>query len=240
MQLKKIALAALAAVSFAPAFAAVNTSDAPELVFMAWNSKGSYSKDLGVQLSNLNGVNTFDFAGAKWNDFLALNGTNTQWTVASVQVNNPDGFDLGDIHYVAAFSTHDFTVINQRSNEGTLQMREQFRAMALATPGQANHELSGPAGSLGDLSLGWANFADGVPSNNEIGTTAKFADIYTSNDDGGANAIMDTFGAAKTANFTGTTLTITTPVAAIPEPSTYALLMGGLLAVGFVARRRQA
>jgi hypothetical protein len=39
-----------------------------------------------------------------------------------------------------------------------------------------------------------------------------------------------------TANFDGSTVTIT---AAVPEPSTYAMLFAGLAAVGFVARRRK-
>jgi hypothetical protein len=43
------------------------------------------------------------------------------------------------------------------------------------------------------------------------------------------------------ANFDGTTVSLTsTAVAAVPEPSTYAMLLAGLGAVGFIARRRKA
>lgn len=46
----------------------------------------------------------------------------------------------------------------------------------------------------------------------------------------------NTFGATM-ASFDGSTVMITTPV---PEPTTYALMLAGLAAVGFVARRRRA
>ena len=42
-----------------------------------------------------------------------------------------------------------------------------------------------------------------------------------------------------TASFDGTTLTVGS-VVAVPEPETYALMLGGLAAVGFVARRRRS
>lgn len=234
MQIKKIALAALAAVSFAPAFAAVNVSTAPELVFMAWNSKGTFAKDLGVGLSSLTGVNSFNFAGSKWNDFLAFGGTDTQWSLVEINIVDETGFDPGSINFTAAVTDTNFTVINQRSNEGTLVLAyNKFAEMNIAGGKVANHEIAAAVGTFGDVNGEWSTFGGAVPTALTVGQTGSFVRSSTSSDDGGQATDLTIF--STQAGFTGTTLTVT----AVPEPTTYAMLMAGLLAVGFVARRRQ-
>lgn len=237
MQIKKIALAALAAVSFAPAFAAVNVDTAPELVFMAWNSKGTFAKDLGLGLSDLKGVNSFNFAGAKWNEFLSFGGTNTQWSLIQLNIVDSTGFDPGAINFYGAVATTNFTVTNQVSNEGTLNLAwNKFVEMNIAGGNVANHEIAAAVGTFGDVSGGWSDFGGAIPTALNVGQTGSIVRSSTSSDDGGQATDLTIYNTQNVyAGFNDTTLTV-----AVPEPTTYAMLMAGLLAVGFVARRRQA
>jgi hypothetical protein len=231
MQLKKIALAIAAAASMVSSFAAVNTTDAPELVFMAWNAKGTYAKDLGTVLSDIRGVKTFEFAGTKWNDFLRFGGTETKWAVASVALLG-EGFDLGDMNLYSSFTSTAFSLSNQRQNGGSQSLVAKFGEMNIAGGGAANHEIASAVGVFGDVSEGYVTYDNAILSASDLDTTSTMARIYTSNDDGGAASLIDVY--ATTANFAGTTLTIT----AVPEPTTYAMLIAGLLGIGFMVRRR--
>ncbi len=74
--------------------------------------------------------------------------------------------------------------------------------------------------------FGWAN------STNPVGVFAIGAGTYANSD-----ATFDPLNAA-TFTWDGTTLSYSVP-AAIPEPGTYAMLLAGLAAIGFIGRRRR-
>jgi hypothetical protein len=73
-----------------------------------------------------------------------------------------------------------------------------------------------------------------------IGSDASPADGFTFNGLAAGNYALNVLGFATGATggfYAGGFVTQTTPV---PEPETYAMLLAGLLFVGFVARRRQS
>jgi hypothetical protein len=241
MQLKKIALAVAAAATMVSSFAAVNTTNAPELVFIAWNDKGTFGKDLGVTLDSLTKTTTFAVAGSNWTSFLGLNGAGTQWMVASFSSIN-DGFSVDDrvlkttINSIAAPVSMDNLGLNDGGNTISIKWAE----MSIVGGNVANHEMFASLGSLGDVNDVNANYAtlgDRLPTGSAVGQTASFFRYATSSDDSALMSTLTDLSAPathNTANFTGTTLTVT----AVPEPTTYAMLIAGLLGIGFMVRRR--
>lgn len=245
MKFNTLALAALVAVA-APAFAAVQTAgnlgDA-EYVFIATNSAGSYAQDLGVSanfIDALNGGTSFtqSVAGAEWNKFVAFGGSNTQWAIIAAQPLDV-GFNPGEVN---AWTTRNVnqalgSIQNSQSNDGTNNLAVHFFDIdSRSNPKVANNRLASAFGTLTYSDNGVTSFNGFFNARNTVGTQAEMVYLTPSNDVSDASsqyAVLKTF-----ANFDGTNVTIT--AAAVPEPSSYAMLVAGLAAVGFVARRRRA
>lgn len=248
MKFKTIALAALAAIA-APAFATVTgstyhegTLGQAEYVFIATNSAGSYAQDLGVTtdfIGALSGGTSFtqSVAGAEWNKFVAFGGANTQWAIIAVQPLDI-GFNPGEIN---AWTTRNInqalgTIQNSQSNDGTSNLSVHFADIdSRANPKVDNNRLASAFGSLTYSDNGITSFNGFFNARNAVGTQAEMV-YLTPSDDAGDH--LSQFTVLKTtASFDGSNVSIT---AAVPEPSTYAMLAAGLAAVGFVARRRKA
>lgn len=248
MKFKTLALAALVAVA-APAFATITgsafhegTFGQAEYVFIATNSAGSYAQDLGVTtdfISALSGGTSFtqSVAGAEWNKFVAFGGSNTQWAVIAVQPLDI-GFNPGEINAWTTVNVNQAlgTIQNSQSNDGTSNLSVHFADIdSRANPKVANNRLASAFGSLTYSDNGITSFNGFFNARNAVGTASQLV-YLTPTDDAGDH--LSQFNVLKTtANFDGTNVSFT---AAVPEPSTYAMLAAGLAAVGFVARRRKA
>ncbi|MBI3347313.1 MAG: PEP-CTERM sorting domain-containing protein [Burkholderiales bacterium] len=243
MKLKTLALAALVAVA-APSFAAVqiggNIGQA-EYVFIATNAAGSYFQDLGVSTGTIetNWGKTFSqaVAGTEWNKFLAFGGTNTQWAIIAAQP-LADGFTPGEINaWTTVYANQALgTIQNSQSNDGTNNLAVKFQVNDnKASPKSANNRLAAAFGTSAYIDNGETSFNGFFNARNTVGTVAKMVYLTPSNEVSDAASQFTVL--ASTAKFDGTNVTITT---AVPEPSSYAMLVAGLAAVGFVARRRKA
>jgi hypothetical protein len=242
MQLKKIALAIAAAASMVSSFAAVNTTTAPELVFIAWNEKGTFGKDLGVTLDSLTKTTSFSVAGSNWNLFLAEGGLDTQWMVASFKQTG-DGYEVNDNVLTttvnSVFAPINLFNIDMQNGGETLKIK--FIEQNIAGGFVANHEMFAKLGGVGDVNDSNANYAtlgDRLPTGSLVGQKASFFRYATSSDvSDDYSTLTDLSGAGtwNTASFAGSTL-----VVSVPEPTTYAMLIAGLLGIGFMARRRNA
>lgn len=250
MKFKTLALAAMMAVA-APSFAAVITNTATydlsdfgkaEYVFIATNSAGSYFQDLGISANAVGamGVNfTQAVAGSEWNKFLSFGGTNTQWAIIAAQP-IADGFAPGEIN---AWTTRNVnqplgTIQNSQSNDGTNNVTQLFLMSdnkAFNTGmAQENNRLAAAFGTPEYIDNGVTSFNSFFNARNEIGASSELIYLTSSGDVSDAPSQFTVL--ANTASFDGNTVTIT---AAVPEPGTYAMLLAGLAAVGFVARRRK-
>lgn len=257
MQIKKIALAALAVVA-APAFADIATyvdMGQAELVFVAYNDKASFTKDLGITtdafLAQMNSSGTFNASvlGSEYSRYLAQGGSATQWAVVAT---NPIGFGFNpyEINYYGtknvAQGTYNLT--NILFNDGVQNLANWFgstddyanNAGIGADAGINNIEYTGLAGTI-EHAVGYIDLGSAYNTANDVGVASEMFLLTTSSDESTAAVIGGSMGnPALRINFDGAMITATSPVAAIPEPSTYAMLLAGLCAVGFVARRRQA
>ncbi len=258
MQIKKIALAVLAVAAAAPAFALIEGAGVEmgqaELVFVAYNDKASFVKDLGITtsafLAQMNTTGTFDMSvlGSEYSRYLAQNGSATLW---SVVVANPIefGFNPGEINYFGTknVSQATFGVNNQLFNDGVNALSQHFATVDSVAnnagigsdAGINNIEWTGIAGPGAiDYAAGFSNLANAYTTTNAVGVASEMVYLTSSNANGSALVVGGAMGnPAMRINFDGSTISAVSP---IPEPSTYAMLMAGLLAVGFVARRRQA
>jgi hypothetical protein len=251
MKFKTLALAAMAAVA-APAFATIQTgvyASAPtsgvigqaEYVFIATNSAGSYAQDLGVSVDFISGLAggasfTQAVAGAEWNKFVAFGGSNTQWAIIAVQPLDV-GFGPGEVN---AWTTRNVnqalgSIQNSQSNDGTNNLAVHYADIdSLSSPKVDNNRKASAFGTLTYSDNGVTSFNSFFNARNAVGVQAEMVYLTSSSEVSDAPAQYNVL--PMTANFDGSTVTI---AAAVPEPSTYAMLFAGLAAVAFVARRRK-
>ncbi|MCY4747036.1 PEP-CTERM sorting domain-containing protein [Pelomonas sp. UHG3] len=255
MKLKSLALAVLAAVA-APSFAAVTVDGeigTGEFVLLATNSKGSYAQDLGISLNQLNavlangGTWSQSVLGTQYDAFLAFGGTGTQWTIAAI---NPidAGFGPGEIN--------GWTTMNINQSFGVLQNAQFGDAVGgLLTHfkdidnranntgiGQENNRLASAFGTNTYSTADHTGYNQYFNQRNDIGVASALVYTTHANEVSDAPTLQSFVGnayGAYTVNFDGSTISITGVTAPVPEPSTYAMLAAGLMAVGFVARRRK-
>lgn len=112
-----------------------------------------------------------------------------------------------------------------------------------------NRDSDSGAGYVGEGITGGlsGNFNQNFPFNaaSAIGTSAEFVFLTRSSNNANGFLLVDKFentagaGLFSFTNAAGGPVLNYTLAAAIPEPSTYAMLLAGLMGVGFMARRRQ-
>lgn len=255
MKLKHLAAVTALACAAAPAFAGIEIlGDEAEMWGLVWDEAfGTYAIDFGVTKAQWEAGFTGTLGtvgGANWDAYRAVDldlndyerFAGTRWAVVLVSdMFNYAGEPGANIYYTTVQEDREIVIRD-------LELEQAFNAMSYGFAATLNQ-----SGLTPDNSLDGDTF-------NPLGTPGHFIEadnsggglgIYASNAIGSTHGLTQcTYGGyfdstafstctpdtMRLINFDGSSFT----VAAIPEPGTYALLLGGLAVVGAAARRRRA
>lgn len=252
LKLKALAAAALVAVSFG-AQAAVQTGSGTndgELVFIAYDPVTllTYSFDTGIGYQSLlpNTTTSLSFSLTDFSSFLSQVGTANQagirWGVYASDALSPIGLlttqnGTGGSNpatsRIAAINSGIQSYFNVHNQLGTHATSANGYAIYQADSANPND------GGSGLRLLGPNNNFNSNLSFNATGSLTDTLNFVRFNSPTALTSTRTPFATsvgASTWSLNGNNLVFTAPV---PEPSTYALMLAGLGAVGFMARRRR-
>ncbi|ALT78986.1 PEP-CTERM sorting domain-containing protein [Paucibacter sp. KCTC 42545] len=165
-------------------------------------------------------------ANGKWNVFANING----WTGTGA------GIEVRNNIVGSALDGKNFVELDSYSNSG------MFQTVGTSVGSSYNFSFSfaNREGTVAATNgLDWT--VDGGKTWNAAPTlnSSKWADFSTSFIASSASTVIG-FRATGTNDALGTSLDKVSLTTAVPEPESYALMLAGLAAVGFVARRRKS
>lgn len=249
MKFKSLAAAALAVVAASQAHADIQvlTGGASELFFVLGNDKGSFLLDTGITVNALKSASFSTYTQSLTNltgfsSFVA--GATPQWALAVFDGSGTTGFTNLELVSTRSTTTTNLASISNSSFKSAIFNATGSIAQAAGATGDhatvTNGSSFNAVGTSGYFGSSFFNLAQ--PTNqigNAVGTTSTLLD-WKGNGTSSLNKVTTATLTGYSASFDGTTLTIAAPVAAVPEPSSYAMLAAGLAAVGFIVRRRRA
>ncbi len=251
MKLKIIA-AAVALVASAPSFAFISGSadGNPELFLSVWQQAGtgtgsvnrSFTFDTGITMADFQAnagtnlfVNQIVSNSQEWTDFLAAGTGALQFSVATGDYTGDAILLQTFAGATAAVATHQhlFDALDSLqgytgANNATGTHTTLANGSSFNTSGDAYYMGAGSGNATWNSSTAYNSVA--------VGTSAIFAQMV----DGPVNTVNTVFAGKMYFGQQGSDYVLQYQVAAVPEPTGYALALAGFGIVGFVARRRKS
>jgi len=240
----KTAIAAAAVLAAGAAHAAIDSSNNADLFLAVFdtNNVASYVLDLNTTIPSFNAASgNYSFSvDSAYSTFLATAGLDASTLRYGVYAVDNQGSKTvkDDIKLFSTATTGLSIAVKNNSALGTglanvVLNANNFNANTSTVAVAGTSAYANPA-TFNELSQALVN---GATTSNALGTASDFYMFGVSNITGTKPA--DTVKLAGTWNFNGSVLSYTTATTpAVPEASTYAMLLAGLAAIGFVARRR--
>ena len=264
MKLKYLATAAAAMIAASPAFAVLNGPDAggAELFLTVWsattasggtgNINSSYTLDLGVSLLDMiannsvnNYINVLLGSDSLFNTFIGTVNTTTPGALQfNVTAATRGGLDTPTDVFLSTVAGPTLGTINNLALDSALDQIALFAdgVNGIGTHGTtANGSSVATAGNAYFMTNNSNVWVNTTPLNSKaVGTNAVFGS-YTQNGFGQSATTTNVFpGTFFLGQSAPNVYSLQYQVAAVPEPTGYALALAGLGLIGFVGARRKS